>query len=47
MDITVQHTANDDAEIKCYVIDTEANISDYSDNSGIIDFTKPGKGHIK
>ncbi len=45
-DISVAQTENDDAEIKCYVIDTEGLVSNYSDNSGLIDFTGPGAPRI-
>lgn len=45
-DITVMTTPNIDATIKCYVSDTDSLLSDYSDNSGIIDFTAPGKPRI-
>ncbi len=47
MDIAVQQTTFVDAEIRCYVIDDDANVSDYSDNKGDIDFTPPAKGRIK
>ena len=46
MTFTVGITQDDDAEIKCYASD-ETNIpSDYSDNSGTIDFTRPGKPYV-
>ena len=47
LDVTVPSTTFDDAEIRCYVIDDDALVSDTSPNAGIIDFTPPGKGRIK
>jgi len=45
-DIAVDQTPNEDAEVKCYVSDTEGFVSNYSDNSGLIDFTRPGPPRI-
>jgi hypothetical protein len=42
MEITVEVTPDVDAEIKGYAVDEEGLHSDYSPNSGWIDFTKPG-----
>jgi hypothetical protein len=47
MDVSVQQTPFEDAEIRCYVTDDDLNASLYSDNAGIIDFTPPGKGRVK
>jgi hypothetical protein len=46
MDVAVERTPHVNAIVKCYVTDTEGLISDYSDNSGIIDFMPPGKPRI-
>ena len=46
MDVTVERTPHVNAIVKCYVTDTEGLISDYSDNSGIIDFMPPGKPRV-
>lgn len=46
LDLSVHHTANDDAEIRCYVVDTDGNVGDLSDNAGLVDFTRPGKGRV-
>ncbi|MBW2277969.1 MAG: hypothetical protein JRF63_10775 [Deltaproteobacteria bacterium] len=45
-DLTVPVTPNNDAEIKCYAEDTGGLVGDNSDNSGIIDFSKPGKPSV-
>ncbi len=45
-DISVQQTPNENADVKCYVSDTEGLVSEYSDNSGLIDFTRPGRPRI-
>jgi hypothetical protein len=42
-DLTVPVTTNNDAEIKCYAEDEGGLVGDNSDNSGIIDFSTPGK----
>lgn len=42
MDAPIISTPDDDAEIRCYVIDTGGLVSDYSPNAGIVDFTSPG-----
>lgn len=42
MDVTVAATQDDDAEIRCYAVDTMGLVSDYSPNAGIVDFTRPG-----
>ncbi len=44
--IAVQQTPHEDATVKCYVTDTEGLISEYSDNSGLIDFSPPGRPRI-
>lgn len=43
LEITVARTPFEDAEVRCYAIDSEGNISAYSDNVGIADFTPNGK----
>jgi hypothetical protein len=45
MDFVVPQTDNDDAEIRCYVRDAEF-ASDYSNNAGLIDFTRPSKPRV-
>ena len=42
MEITVVVTPDVNAEIKAYAVDSGGLSSDYSPNSGWIDFTKPG-----
>ena len=46
IDLTIDRTPHTIALIKCYVTDWDGNISEYSDNSGIIDFMPPGKPRI-
>jgi hypothetical protein len=45
-ELDVIATSNRDATIKCYALDTEGLVSDYSSNSGFIDFTRPGAPQI-
>lgn len=42
-EVTVERTPFQDAEIRCYAIDSEGNVSEYSDNVGIADFTPNGR----
>jgi len=46
MDLTIVATPGDDAEVRCYVIDTSGQVSDYSDNAATADFTKPGRPYV-
>lgn len=46
VDMTVERVPHTIAIIKCYVTDFESLLSEYSDNSGIIDFMPPGKPRI-
>jgi len=46
MDLTVVATPGDDAELRCYVIDTSGLVSDYSPNAATVDFTKPGTPYV-
>ncbi len=45
--VTVQRTPHQDAFIRCYVTDSEGNVSEISDNAGVADFTPPGRPHVK
>jgi len=47
MTITLDRTPHVDASIRCYAVDSEGNVSDYSENIGIADFTPNGKPHVK
>jgi hypothetical protein len=47
MTVTVQRTPHVDGKIRCYAADSEGNVSDYSDNAGLVDFTPPGKPNVK
>lgn len=47
IEVSVDRTPHQDALLRCYVTDSEGNISDISDNAGIADFTPPGKPHAK
>lgn len=47
MTATVAKTTWDDAELRAYAVDTSDLVSDYSCNAGIIDFTPPGRPHVK
>jgi hypothetical protein len=42
IEVTVVATEDNDAEIRCYAVDTTGLVSDYSPNAGIVDFTRPG-----
>jgi hypothetical protein len=42
VEIVLAATPNDDAEIRCYAVDTTLLESDLSPNAGIVDFTPPG-----
>ena len=42
-EIAVERTPMQDAEIRCYAIDFGGNVSEYSANAGIADFTPPGR----
>lgn len=44
--ITVERTPFADAEIRCYAIDSEGNVSDFSDNVGFADFTPNGRPFV-
>ncbi len=46
IDVTVDRTPHVNAVIKCYVTDSEGLISEYSDNSGMINFMPPGKPRV-
>jgi len=43
IEITVERTPMQDAQIRCRAIDAGLNPSDLSDNYGIADFTPPGR----
>jgi hypothetical protein len=47
MEVTIDRTPHQDAYIRCYATDTQGNVSDYSENAGIADFTPPGKPVVK
>jgi hypothetical protein len=47
MTVTVERTPHVDGEIRCYAADSEGNLSDMSDNAGLVDFTPPGKPHVE
>jgi len=42
-EVTVSRTPFQDAEIRCYALDSEGNVSEYSDNVGLADFTPNGR----
>lgn len=44
--VTIQQTPDENADIRCYVVDIGGLVSDLSDNKGIVDFTRPGKPSI-
>jgi hypothetical protein len=46
MDLSITITIDDDAEIRCYAVDTDDLVGDYSDNAGLVDFTRPGKPYV-
>jgi hypothetical protein len=46
LDLNVVTTTDDDAEIRCYAVDTSGLVGDYSLNSGTVDFTRPGRPHV-
>ncbi len=46
-EITVARTPFEDGEVRCYAIDSEGNVSDYSDNFGRADFTPNGRPWVK
>ncbi len=46
-DITVARTPFQDAEIRCYAVDSEGNVSDLSDNVGRADFTPNGRPFVR
>lgn len=45
--LTIARTTFDDADIRCQAIDLELNESEWSENKGLVDFTPPGRPHIK
>ena len=47
MTVTVARTPHIDGQIRCYAADSEGNVSDYSANSGLVDFSPPGNPHVK
>ena len=47
IDIQVQQTSFDDAEIRAYSVDDDNLVSVLSENAGLIDFTPPGRPKIK
>ena len=46
MDLNIVPTQGDNAEIRCYAKDTSGLVSDYSENAGIVDFTRPGRPYV-
>jgi hypothetical protein len=46
VEVTLTATPNNDAEIRCYAVDTTNLESDLSPNAGIVDFTRPGAPEI-
>ena len=46
MDVTIAATPNIDALVKCYATDLGGLASEYSANSGLVDFTLPGQPRI-
>jgi hypothetical protein len=42
MEVSVPSTPGDDGELRCYAIDTGANVSTYSKQAFSLDFTPPG-----
>lgn len=46
LDLNVVATVDDDAEIRCYAVDTSGLVGDYSENAGTVDFTRPGRPHV-
>jgi len=47
LEVTIERTPHIDAEVRCYATDTSANLSDYSENAGTVDFTPPGRPRVK
>lgn len=47
MDLTILTTEGVDAEIHCYVVDHSGLVSDYSENAGLVDFTRPGRPYVQ
>ena len=45
--VTVDRTPHIDGQLRCYAVDSEGNLSLYSENIGIADFTPPGRPHVK
>lgn len=46
LDLNVIATADDDAEIRCYAVDTSGLVGDYSENAGLVDFTRPSRPFV-
>ena len=46
MEVTVARTPFVDAELRCYAIDSEGNVSAYSENVGRADFTPNGRPFV-
>jgi len=47
LDLNVVATVDDDAEIRCYAVDTSGLVGDYSENAGLVDFTRPGRPYVQ
>ncbi len=45
--VSVDRTPHLDGQLRCYAVDTELNSTNYSENAGIVDFTPPGRPHVK
>lgn len=47
MDLNMVVNIGEVAEIRCYVVSDQGVPSDYSENAGIVDFTRPGRPYVK
>jgi hypothetical protein len=47
LDLSIEATPDDDAEIRCYAVDISGLVSDYSENAGTVDFTRPGRPFVQ
>jgi hypothetical protein len=47
LDLNIVATAGDDAEIRCYAVDASGLVGDYSENAGLVDFTRPGRPYVQ
>ena len=46
LDLNIASTTDVDAEIRCYAVDTDGLVGDYSLNAGTVDFTRPGRPYV-